>query len=172
MAKQQLMMKILLLAGLLGFTFQLATAATCTYDQSANTVSCRGISCKTVGQVQGGKLPKGSYRIGTFYLHGRARTPWFNLYPKRSAGGYWDYYTKASELGCRGGFGLHPGSVSLGCITVTDKRCFDQIKAVVQRFPSNSFDVTECLTCTFGRCLRGTNTLRGRRYHTDLQVVS
>ena len=164
-------MKILLLAGLLGFTFQVATAATCTYDQSANRVTCGEISCNTVGQVQDGKLPTGSYRIGTFYFHGN--TPWFNLYPRRSAGGYWDYHTRVSELGCRGGFGLHPGTVSLGCITVTDSYCFNQIKDVVQRFSSRSFDVTECLSCIFGLCLRGTNTLRSqRRFHTDLQVVS
>ena len=76
-----------------------------------------------------------------------ARTPWFNLYHSRSrsAGDYWDYYTELSEIGCRGGFGLHPGIVSHGCITVTDRSCFNKIKDVVQRFPSRSFDVTKCV---------------------------
>ena len=166
-------MKTIVLASLLAFTVIVAESASCTYDQSSNKISCRGVTCNTIGQVQGGKLPIGYYRIGTFYLHGSARTPWFNLYPRRSAGGYWDYYTKVSEIGCRGGFGLHPGTVSLGCITVTDRSCFNKIKDVVQHFPSRSFDVTECRACTFGRCLGGINTLKGqRKYHTDLQVVA
>lgn len=101
-------MKIILLTSLLALTIKVAVSATCTYDQNSNKISCRRVTCNTIGQVQGGKLPVGYYRIGTFYFHGSVRTPWFNLYPKRSAGGYWDYYTKVSEIGCRGGFGLHP----------------------------------------------------------------
>ena len=37
-------------------------------------------------------------------------------------GGYWEYSTKASEIGCRGGFGIHPGTISKGCISVTNAR--------------------------------------------------
>ena len=163
-------MKILLPAAalLLVFTIDGALSATCTYDQSANQVTCGRVRCSTVGQVSGGKLPLGRYRIGTFYSH--SGTPWFNLYPERSSGGYWDYYTRVPELGCRGGFGLHPGTISLGCITVTDGSCFNHIKAVVESFSSTSFTVTECRVCWWGICAGGTGTL-SRRYRTDLQVV-
>ena len=157
---------------LLLLSVHIAMSATCVYDQSANTVNCRGQTCSTVGQVQGGKLPRGYYLVGKYYLHGSARTPWFNFYPKRSAGGYWDYYTRVAELGCRGGFGLHPGSASLGCITVKDRSCFNKIKDVLLRFPVRTFDVKECRNCVFGRCLRGEGDIRGQRqYLTDLQVV-
>ena len=44
---------------------------------------------------------------------------WFKLYRQRVSGGYWDYHTKVPELGCHGGFAIHPGSYSEGCITVT-----------------------------------------------------
>ena len=170
-------MKIFLLVAVVVFTNQYTASAveTCSYDQSSNSISCGGVTCNTVGQVQGGKLPTGYYRIGTFYLHGNARTPWFNLYRRRSAGGYWDYYTRASDIGCRGGFGLHPGTVSLGCITVKDRSCFDDIKKVLTRSYSRSFDVTECLNCVFGRCFRGTNVIRGKRWYLSdyqLQVVA
>ena len=152
-------MKTIVLAFLLAFTVIAAESASCIYDQSSNRISCRVENCIT--------------ELEHSYLHGSARTPWFNLYPRRLVGGYWDYYTKVSEIGCRGGFGLHPGTVSLGCITVTDRSCFNKIKDVVQHFPSRSFDVTECRACTFGRCLGGINTLKGqRKYHTDLQVVA
>ena len=158
---------------MVAFTSDYAASATCSYDQSSNRVSCGGVTCSTIGQVQGGKLPTGYYRIGTFYHHGSAGTPWFNLYHQRSAGGFWDYYTKASDIGCRGGFGLHPGTVSLGCITVKNRGCFDRIKAVITRYSPKKFDVTECLSCLWGGCRRGTNTIRGdREYLTDLRVVA
>ena len=60
-------MKIILLTSLLALTIKVAVSATCTYDQSSNKISCRRVTCNTIGQVQGGKLPVGYYRIGTFY---------------------------------------------------------------------------------------------------------
>lgn len=161
-----------LLAMLLFFYIDGATSASvCVYDQSANTVSCGGHMCSTVGQVWGGKLPVGYYLVGTFYLHGNAKTPWFNLYPKRSSGGYWDYYTRVAELGCRGGFGLHPGTDSLGCITVKDRSCFNKIKDEILGFRKKSLDVKECRNCIIGRCFGGEHDIRNQRsYLTGLQV--
>ena len=166
-------MKFLLVAVVLMASLESILSATCTYDQSANQINCSGVVCSTIAQVQGGKLPRGKYRIGTFYHNYDGRVPWFNLYPPRSRGGFWDYYTRAPELGllgCRGGFGLHPGITSKGCITVTNTGCFNRIKDVIQRFPMRSFTVTECKRCVARVCTRGTGTLT-RDYLTDLQVV-
>ena len=93
-------MKVLLLTVLISFMTGYVASATCSYDQSANRITCESITCNTLGQVRGGKLPVGYYRIGTFYHHGSAPTPWFNLYPQRSQGGFWDYYTRAADIGC------------------------------------------------------------------------
>lgn len=161
-------MKLFAIALLASFIVA-SLAATCTYDQSANTVTCDSVTCRTVSQVSGGKLPVGYYRIGNFYHHGSARTPWFNLYKQRPAGGYWDYYTKIPDESCRGGFGLHPGTVSLGCITTTSPSCFDRLKTVILRSSVKSFTATECLWCGFRICWRGTSTVT-RYYTTDLSV--
>ena len=169
-------MKIYLLLAFVVITSVYTASAVerCVYDQSSNSISCGGITCSTIAQVErGGKLPTGYYRIGTFYHNDGV--PWFNLYPRRSAGGYWDYYTRASDIGCRSAFGLHPGTISHGCITVKDRRCFDNLKNLLTRSYTRVFDVTECINCIIGRCLRGTNVIRGERWYLSdyqLQVVA
>ena len=150
----------LLLAVLTGTTL----AATCNYYRSSNRITCGSVTCSSQGNVQGGKLPAGTYRIGTYYSHGS--TPWFNLY-KAGRGFYWDYHTKIPETGCRGGFGLHPGQVSLGCITVTSNSCFSRLAAVINRYSSKRFSAKECRGCFWGICWRGSGYV-SRTYATDL----
>jgi hypothetical protein len=58
------------------------------------------------------------------------------LYKQRSGGGYWDYHTQIPEESCRGGFGLHPGTISLGSITVLERSCFNQIGDVINAYPA------------------------------------
>ena len=86
------------------------------------------------------------------YLHGPRHTPWFNLYCQRSSGGgFWDYYTQVPELGCRGGFGLHSGDYSEGCITVTSSSCFNRLRnEIISNFPVIYFNVYECRNCHQG----------------------
>ena len=94
------------------------------------------VTCNTA-DAGSSELPAGYYYIGDHYLHGPHRTPWFNLYRQRSSGGgFWDYYTQVPELGCRGGFGLHSGGYSEGCITVTNSNCFTRLtNEIISNFP-------------------------------------
>ena len=131
--------------------FASSQAAFCTYSRRRNSVSCGSVTCNTA-EAGSSELPAGYYYIGNHYLHGTAGTPWFNLYRQRSSGGgFWDYYTRVPELGCRGGFGLHSGDNSAGCITVTNSNCFTQLKnEIINNFPVIYFNVYECRNCHQG----------------------
>ena len=144
-----------------------ASGSTCTYYRAANKLSCNGITCTTESLVWGGKLPRGLYRIGTFYYHGSQQTPWFNLYRYKGNGNYWDYHTKIPTESCRGGFGLHPGTVSEGCITVLNDSCFNRIKNAINLYSPHSFSAIECRKCFWGKCRGGTSTV-SRSYTTTL----
>jgi hypothetical protein len=123
-----------------------ANAQTCTYRRNANTVTCGSVTCATLANVGGGgKLPTGTFRIGALGMH--SSVPWMNLYPTRRSGGFWDYHSLSPDHGCRGGFAFHPGSVSLGCITVTDNNCWLRIERVVRAWSVSSLSVRECRTC-------------------------
>ena len=145
-------------------------AATCNYYRSSNRVTCGGVTCDAEGNVGGGgKLPSGYYYIGEFRINFNINNiPWFNLYKQRDNGGFWDYYTNIPEEGCRGRFGLHPGTRSLGCITVTDRSCFNQLSQVINNYPIIPFTVTRCHGCRWGRCF--ITTQRSAPCSTDLQV--
>ena len=153
--------------------------AFCTYYRNSNRVSCGSVTCSTASPDDpADKLPSGYYYIGNFYTHPRLRVPWFNLYRERSSskGTFWDYSTLIPELGCRGGFGLHSGSVSEGCVTVTDSSCFTRLKDEINRsFPVVYFNVYECISCSRGwwwsqpSCSR-TQTIR-RPCTADLQSI-
>lgn len=144
-----------------------ACGATCTYYRNSNKLSCNGITCTTESWVWGGKLPRGYYRVGTFYLHGLKKTPWFNLYRYKGNGKYWDYHTKIPTESCRGGFGLHPGTVSEGCITVLNDSCFNRIKNAINMHRSQTFTAVECRKCFLGKCRGGESTV-SRLYTTTL----
>ena len=108
--------------------------AFCTYHRNANSVTCGSVTCSTASPKNvADKLPSGDYYIGTKYLHPQLRVPWFNLYRLREDDIGWDYHSDIPELGCRGRFGLHFGSVSQGCVTVTDLSCFTRLSNEINR---------------------------------------
>ena len=91
---------------------------------------------------------------------------WFNLYPKRASGGYWDYHSRSPDHNCRGGFGLHEGTVSAGCVTVLDSSCFDKIIASIERSSRKTYNMNECgrFGCPFNSCSGSV----WRNYYTKL----
>ncbi len=147
---------------------QTTLAATCTYYRDSNQITCGSVTCDTEEPSwwSGGKLPAGYYYIGDYGYNGN----WFKLYRERVGSGFWDYHTKVPELNCRGGFALHPGSISEGCITVTDNDCYSDIANVITNYPAIWFSVYECSQCFLGYCLGGTSTI-SRLCTTDLQAV-
>ena len=144
--------------------------AICNYYQSSNTVRCGQVTCSTANPAgTHEKAPVGFYYIGKSRIH--LGVGWFNLYPQRASGGYWDYHTKVPEFNCRGGFGLHAGTISEGCITVPDTSCFNQLRdEITNNFPVIPFDVYECSGCGWWGCF-WTSTVR-RPCTSDLQVHS
>ena len=141
-------------------------AATCTYDRSSNIIGCGSVRCKAVSPPWWhSKLPAGYYYIGNYGYRGN----WFRLYRQRVGGGFWDYHTQIPEESCRGGFALHPGSYSKGCITVKDSDCYDRLKNVINGYPAIWFSVYECSWCTWGYCYGGISTTSAL-CTTDLQV--
>ena len=121
-----------------------ALAATCTYDRSSNEITCGSVTCSAEApSTDSDKLPAGYYYIGEYGY----KDTWFKLYRQRPGGDYWDYHTLVPELGCRGGFALHPGTISEGCITVSDNSCYERLKNVIDQNRAKSFSAYECLRC-------------------------
>jgi hypothetical protein len=133
---------------------------TCYYSRSANTVRCGSVQCSAVSPwLSSWKLPPGSYRVG-------GDPWWFKLYPARKSGGYWDYHTKSADHSCRGGFALHPGGISEGCITVVDDSCYDRLKGVITGQGTSSVTVRECLRCWWGSCRGGEQNIKRTLYNS------
>src|SRR5262245_841082 len=66
---------------------------------------------------QGGPTPAGEYLIGKRIKHAKHLIDWYKLYPRiEDNSGYYGYTAK-TKTG-RFAMGLHPGSVSLGCVTI------------------------------------------------------
>jgi hypothetical protein len=132
----------------------------CYYSRSANTVRCGSVKCSAASPGDSyEKLPPGSYRVG-------GDPWWFKLYPARKSGGYWDYHTKSADHSCRGGFALHPGGISEGCITVVDTSCYNRLKSVITRQDTSSVTVRECLWCRWGFCWLGVWNIRRTLYNS------
>ena len=163
-------MKLFMLTILVFASFARSSfGAFCTYKRSSDRVTCGQVTCQTaIPASSADKTPAGYYYIGKYYTHPKHDVGWFNLYPKRRAGGFWDYYTKVPDLDCRGYFGLHAGTISEGCITVTDTSCFNRLrKQITDRFQVKHFCVHRCRWFSCRPCWRVTVN---RPRTTDLRV--
>ena len=83
----------------------------------------------------GGPTPRGEYLIGKRYSHPSHRIDWYNLYPKKEDNSGYYGYTQPTQKG-RYAMGLHPGTVSLGCVTVkaplyNNDPCWKKIRKVI-----------------------------------------
>ncbi|CAF0936948.1 unnamed protein product [Adineta steineri] len=115
-----------------------ANGVECQYSLSKRLVTCQvpstgqpnKVSCQTVSPMSyAADTPVGSYVIAP--TSPRKGVFWYNLYPKRiSQAGYWDYYCKNPDTG-RSKIAFHSGTISEGCITVTDNTCAKQMKELI-----------------------------------------
>lgn len=130
----------------------------CTYYRNSNNITCGSVTCTTVSPSNNAhKLPFGYYFIGNYPTCSRYPVMWFNLYRQRHGGGFWDYDTYIPELGCRRyRFCLNFGSVSEGCVTVTDLSCFTQLRNEINRhYCETDFNAYKCHGCyRWWGCLR------------------
>ena len=91
--------------------------------------------------VDKGPIPDGLYAIGTVFKNNGK--PWANMYPqKQSGGGWWDYYRDNPDTG-RGYIGLHPGSNSYGCVTVTAESCWDKLEKMLKSKSGDTITVSK-----------------------------
>lgn len=85
----------------------------------------------------GGPTPLGEYLIGKRRTNPTYNIDWYRLYPKKEDGsGYYGYY-KPTKTG-RSMMGLHPGKVSLGCVTVLAPNynrdvCWQKMRNVIDK---------------------------------------
>lgn len=84
--------------------------------------------------VNKGPAPNGAYAIGPVYKNTQHGISWANLYPrKRNGEGWWDYYRANPDVpGSRSHIALHPGSLSYGCVTVTDFSCWSKLESMLK----------------------------------------
>ena len=83
----------------------------------------------------GGPTPLGEYLIGKRYTNPSYGIDWYNLYPKKEDNSGYYRYTQPTQTG-RYAMGLHPGTISEGCVTVkaplyNDDPCWKKIRKVV-----------------------------------------
>jgi hypothetical protein len=78
--------------------------------------------------------------VGAVEWNSGKKTNWVNLYPaKKSGNGYWDYYCVNPDTE-RSKIALHPGSISLGCISVPDSSCWLRLeKKLKQQNPNLAY---------------------------------
>ena len=92
-------------------------------------------TAETRDDQDGGPTPRGEYLIGKRYTHKKHKIDWYNLYPKKEDNSGYYPHDKPTQTG-RSHMGLHPGTVSLGCVTVkaplyNDDPCWKKIRKVV-----------------------------------------
>jgi hypothetical protein len=78
---------------------------------------------------QGGPTPVGEYLIGKRFTHEKHKIDWYKLYPRIEDNSGFYGYTAKTKAG-RSAMGLHPGAVSLGCVTVkSSENPYDKAEA-------------------------------------------
>ncbi|XP_074633548.1 uncharacterized protein LOC141892246 [Acropora palmata] len=115
-------------------------AVVCTSYRSSNQVTCKkggsSVTCTTQPPTvtrddqDKGPTPRGEYLIGRRYIHWRYNIEWYNLFPKKEDNSGYYSYTQSTKTG-RSHMGLHPGSVSEGCVTVKESTCWGNIRSVI-----------------------------------------
>ena len=81
----------------------------------------------------GGPTPRGEYLIGKRSCNDG--TDWYKLYPKKEDNSGYYPYEEATKTG-RDRMGLHPGTISEGCVTVkapngNEDPCWKKIREVI-----------------------------------------
>ncbi|XP_015748154.1 PREDICTED: uncharacterized protein LOC107327945 isoform X1 [Acropora digitifera] len=115
-------------------------AVVCTFYRSRDQVTCKkggsSVTCTTQPPTEtrddkdGGPTPRGEYLIGRRNTHWRKKIDWYNLFPKKEDNSGYYSYTQSTKTG-RSHMGLHPGSFSLGCVTVKESTCWGNIRSVI-----------------------------------------
>lgn len=117
-------------------------AAVCIFYRGTNCLVCRkgsstskcctAIPSESDDTKYGGPTPYNEYLIGQRRTNPTYNIDWYNLYPRKEAPltGYYSYYQ--STAAGRSTMGLHPGTVSLGCVTVKGDSCWVETKSVLE----------------------------------------
>jgi len=110
----------------------------CTFSRSTKIIKCGNQQCSANTH----ETPVGNYKLGAVEWNSGKNKNWVNLYPeKKSKNGYWDYYCQNPDTG-RSKIALHPGSVSIGCISIPDSNCWRKLEQLFKQQKSSSLIVT------------------------------
>jgi len=118
--------------------FLLIGDISCRFSRSTKIIKCGNQQCS----ANTDNTPVGNYKLGAVEWNTGKKKYWVNLYPqKKSKNGYWDYYCENPDTE-RSKIALHPGSISLGCISVPDKECWGKLEKLFRQQKSSSLTVT------------------------------
>eukprot|EP00026_Physarum_polycephalum_P021687 Phypoly_transcript_25099.p1 GENE.Phypoly_transcript_25099~~Phypoly_transcript_25099.p1 ORF type:complete len:153 (+),score=16.71 Phypoly_transcript_25099:39-497(+) len=123
-----------------------SNAVHCTFTRSKNTLIVEHKGERVVASTvpatnakeedEKGPTPLGLYLIDTRRIHPDHRIGWYNLHQKAPDGSFYGYGHVYGRLGQllnprRSNFGIHPGSVSFGCVTVSSN--WDKVDSLLQK---------------------------------------
>lgn len=110
----------------------------CTFSRSKKIIKCGNQECS----ANTDDTPVGIYKLGSVEWNTGKKKNWVNLYPqKKSKNGYWDYYCENPDTR-RSKIALHPGSISLGCISIPNSNCWNKLEQLLKQQKSSSLTVT------------------------------
>ncbi|CAF4788347.1 unnamed protein product, partial [Rotaria sp. Silwood1] len=110
----------------------------CTFSRSTKKVKCGYQECSAVTD----DTPIGYYKLGAVEFNQGKNKNWVNLYPRKKNGNdYWDYYCENPDTR-RSKIALHPGSRSMGCISVPDANCWSALEKLLTSERSSILSVT------------------------------
>lgn len=117
-------------------------AVLCWVSYSGLSITCHlgddWVSCKIVCPEQKdykkkkGPTPPGTYKIDKYRVHPTHGCGWYNLCPYSGKKCKFRTYAQGHKDHDRTHLGLHPGTVSWGCLTV-EKDCWAKLDALVRR---------------------------------------
>ena len=134
MRRESSQMEIFISIYLLGFFLG---EISCTFSSSTKKLKCGEKTCS----ANSDKTPLGYYRLGAVEWNSGKKRSWLNLYPKKKNGlGYWDYYCENPDTK-RSKIALHPGSISLGCVSIPDAVCWEALEKIFKNHSSTTISV-------------------------------
>lgn len=110
----------------------------CTFSTWRKEIECGNQKCSAVTE----NTPIGSYKLGAVERNRAKGRNWVNLYPRMKSGkGYWDYYCENPDTR-KSKIALHPGSRSLGCISIPDQSCWNKLEKLFKEKTPSALGVT------------------------------
>ncbi len=92
--------------------------------------------CSAISNTDNDATPVGTFAMSPLKWNDNKQKNWVFLYPKRdNKEGYWDYYCENPD-NHRSKIALHPGQRTLGCVSIPDTDCWQNIENLFKQYES------------------------------------